>query len=323
MQSDDRVRTALEATAPARERFRYAVLTALSAAKAILAAGAGAEQARAELGPFAAGRIDPEQFAGLSVGRAIDAQARGIIAYAMQALEETAERSDASYIVRAKSGESLANRVGSALTLFGRAFSAARAIDEARHGHATRGALSRSYPFEQWTSIERLVTPPVVIVTDGAHFGASEIASYLDGGMHVCVVIEGACPPAPLARLVTPGTLVVQTSGTRGLDRFADYEGPAIAAIVPSGAAEFIHDPRRGRMPWQRIDLWQKPAEAPRSRIGATTSRQQREDLEQLLALATPPALPEGSFAGMASADDVANRLSEWLLNESGLGGQR
>ena len=323
MQSDDRVRTALEATAPSRERFRFAVHTALATAKAILASGAGADQAREELGPFAAGRIDVEQFAQLSAGRAIDAQARGIIAYAMQALEETAERPDASYIVRAKSGESLAMRMGIALTLFGRAFSAAHAIDDARHGRATRGSLSKAYPFEQWTSIERLVTPPLVIVSDGAHFSGAEIASYLDGGMHLCVVIEGACPPAPLARLVTPGTLVVQTSGKRGLDRFADHEGPSIAALVPEGAAEFIHDPRRGRMPWQRIELWQKPAEAPRTRIGATTSRQQREDLEQLLALATPPALPEGSFAGVSSADDVANRLSEWLLNESGLGGPR
>ena len=323
MQSDDRVRIALDATAMARERFRSVVHTTIAAAKAILTAGAGVDQARAELGPFAEGRIDAEQFAELSAGRAMDAQARGIVAYAMQALEEAADRVDSAYIVRAKSGESPAARVNAALTLFGRAFTAAHAIDDARHGRGTRGALSTSYPFEQWTSIERLVAPPLVIVSDGAHLGAAELASFLDGGMHICIVVEGGSAPAPLARLVTPGSLVLQTSSTKGLDRFAAYEGPAIAALMPAGAAEFIHDPQRGRMPWQRIELWQKPTDAPRTRLGPTTSRQQRDDLDQLLALATPPALPEGSFAGAASADDVAARLSDWLLTESGLGGQR
>lgn len=76
-------------------------------------------------------------------------------------------------------------------------------------------------------------------------------------------------------------------------------------------------------MPWQRIELWHRPDDAPRGRLGSATSRQQREDLEQLLALATPPTLPDGSMAGTGTADDIADRLSAWLLTESGLGGER
>lgn len=325
MPSDERVTMALKAVTPALQRFRSVVNTAHGVARTILAAGSGAEQSRAELGRFAEGRIDIDRFAELSSGTALDAEARGLIAYAAQVLEDTANLPDDAYVVRADSGESLASRVGTALTLFGRAFSAAHAIDRARHGRGATAMheLSLAYPFAKWSALERMVAPPIIAVVDGAHLSVAALGNYLDGGIHACLVVENGCPPAALARLITPGTLVVQTADARGLDRFASHEGPAIAALVPSSAAQFIHDPERGRMPWQRIELWHRPEEAPRGRLGSATTRQQRDDLEQLLALATPPTLPDGSLAGPATADDLADRLSSWLLAESGFGGER
>jgi hypothetical protein len=325
MPSDDRLPIALEAVAPALKRFRSVLSTAQGVARTILAAGSGAGQSRAELGRFAEGRIDTERFAELSAGTALDTDTRGLIVYAAQVLEDTAGLPDDAFVIRAESGESLAGRVGSALTLFGRAFSAAHAIDRARHGRgvAAMHELSLAYPFAKWSAVERMVAPPLVVVVDGAQLSVAALGNYLDGGAHVCLVVEGTCPPAALARLITPGTMVVQTADTRGLDRFASYEGPAIAALVAANAAQFIHDPGRGRMPWQRIELWHRPDDAPRGRLGSATARQQREDLEQLLALATPPTLPDGSLAGPATADDIADRLSAWLLTESGLGGAR
>ena len=71
---------------------------------------------------------------------------------------------------------------------------------------------------------------------------------------------------SPLARCITPGTLVLQTTDGTGLDRVAAFEGPAVAAVMPEGAAVFLHDPAAGREPWQRLTV-RGLGEVPRSAI--------------------------------------------------------
>jgi hypothetical protein len=147
------------------------------------------------------------------------------------------------------------------------------------------------------------------------------LAHLMDGSMHVVFVVRGACAPAPLVRLITPGTLVLQTRDATGLNRFGAYDGPAIAALVAENAATFIHDPERGAELWQRIKVWNRPTVESRRSIGGISPRQQRDELAQLNAMSEQPAfstIPIDALAP-AGAGDPSDRLASWLLAQSGL----
>ena len=326
MPSDDRLRLALAAIEANIAAYRSAISVAAERVRAMLAVGGGADRARIELGALGAMRIDPLRFAELSRGAALDASTREVIGQASEILRAIGELPDSAFVVTVPSGERASMCISNALANFGRAFVAARIAELARGGHfdaAKRAELELAYGPDRWTSGERSSAPPIVAVVNGADLHAADLSELLDGAQHVLLVIEGPCAPAPLVRSITPGTFVLQTGDDRGLDRFRDFRGPAIAALVDAGAAWFAHDPARGHAAWQRLEIWQQPASMTRKRVGGLTARQQNEELAQLAALAAQPTLSPSRLGDFVPAGaDSVDRLADWLLTESGLGGR-
>jgi hypothetical protein len=105
------------------------------------------------------------------------------------------------------------------------------------------------------------------------------------------------------------------------LERFSSFEGPAVAALVPESAAQFVHDPARGKNAWQRVELISVPEKPPKQRVGGKSVRQQKEELEQLLSLAKGPV--EGAAtevtAGASAEGSPVDKLAAWLLNQADL----
>jgi hypothetical protein len=323
MPSDDRLRLALDAVSGQIATFRSAVTVAAERVRAMLAVGGGAERARVELGSLGAARIDVTRFAELSRGVAIDASTRELVAQAADILGAIADVPESAFVVPVPAGERAAERITNVLTEFGRAFGAVRAVDLVRSGRfaaVKREDLSLAYRPDRWTSAERSAAPPIVAVVNGADIHAGELAELLDGSQHLVLVVEGACPPASLVRLITPNTFVLQTADGRGLDRFRDYRGPAVAAFVDDEAACFSHDPTRGGASWQRLEIWRQPALLPRKRIDGSSSRQQAEEVGQLAVLAARPEYSASKLGDLVpTGTESVDRLTEWLLVESGL----
>jgi hypothetical protein len=159
---------------------------------------------------------------------------------------------------------------------------------------------------------------------NGADVRAGGLAEFLDGGVHIVLIVDGPCAPAPLVRLVTPGTVVVQTTDATGVDLFSKFEGPSVLAFVPSSAACFVHDPDGGRAAWQRLRIWSRPTTWPRHALGGSSAWQQTEELRQLDALAERPSLEGAPVESLVptGSGDPADRLASWLLDASGLGAQ-
>lgn len=325
MPSDDRVVRAREAIARPLAVYRSAVLGALDRVRRLLASNDGTSRVTNELGMFARQRIDIERFAALSHGTVLDAAARTGISLAAGVLEEISSLPDDAFVIDLRYGGPLDLVVSSALADFGRAFGAARAAELFRTGRyrpADHDVLTLAWVFRHWSQQERRQSPPLVVTLDGGDLHPAKLASFLDGSSHIILVVQGECAPASLVRLITPGTLVLQTSDDTGLDRFAAFSGPAIAALVPENAAHFIHDPDRGRAAWQRVRVWGRPTTDPRKSLAGISIHQQREELRQLDVLAERPSLPTTTVDALAPAGDgdPGERLATWLLDHSGLG---
>jgi len=144
------------------------------------------------------------------------------------------------------------------------------------------------------------------------------------GGQKIVLVVEGECAPAPLSRLITPTTLVIQTDADDGLEPLARWSGAAVAAWVPASAARFVHDPAGGVDPWRRLTVHYMP-EPPRHAVGGLSPGQQAEDLRQLAVLAAhaPAAQLAGVTPGPAAppppTGDPVDRLAAWLLQQANL----
>jgi hypothetical protein len=101
------------------------------------------------------------------------------------------------------------------------------------------------------------------------------------------------------------------------------WEGPGVAALVHPAAARFVHDPRAGRTPAERLWVAYLPAEPPRRAIDGISAAQQAEELALLQALAQPaPPAPSvvaatPSAAPEAQAADPAAQLAAWLLAQA------
>jgi hypothetical protein len=324
MQSDERLSRARAAIARSLAAFRSAVVSSLERVRTVLTSVTTAPRAELELGPFARGRVDAERFATLARGTVLDAAARARVNHAAGVLEELATLNDDAFVVDLRSGGPLDLVVSSTLATLGRAFGAAATADLVRT-HRYRATdhdlLTIAWGFEHWSRDDRRHAPPLVVAVDAEDLRPEKLAHLMDGAFHVVLVVRGACTPAPLVRLITPGTLVLQTADATGLDRFAAYDGPAIAALVLDGAACFIHDPERGPALWQRLTIWNRPATESRKSIAGISPRQQREELLQLNALAEQPVLSTTPIDALApnGAGDPAERLTSWLLAQSGL----
>jgi len=302
--------------------------------------------AGAELGAFAAGRMDAERFVSL-VSRPDDLDSITVdrIQNAYETLSGLLKEKDALLRADVAPGGSLRDTVAQALAHIGRAFGAARVVDLSRTGRyrpADHDAYARAFHFESWSKTERGNTPPLIVHVDGADLHAGGLLEFLDGILKIVLVVRGAAPPAPLVHLVSPRTFVLQTGDETELTRFAAFEGTGVAALMPAGAARFVHDPDGGSSLWERVVIDSLP-KVPRTAVGAHSVRQQAQELAQLETLAArPPAPevpatappPEGVVIGGVVAEGVSpkgkvtdappavtadpvDKLAAWLLNQA------
>lgn len=113
---------------------------------------------------------------------------------------------------------------------------------------------------------------------------------------------------------------MLQTTKLETLQSALRAGGPAIAALVPEGAAEFIHIPDPKLPLHQRLTVSFVPS-ARRKAIDAWSSWQQEQELEQLLQLAAPPLVASGGDGNgkSPSSSDPVDRLANWLLTQANL----
>lgn len=334
MRSEARVRLALDSVAGPARAFRAALAGSAEEVRSYLSTYHSSWESRvaaaaAELGPLAAGRIDPARFAALFLepGAAVDATTVTAIERALETLAGLARRGDDLLHVSVPTGGSLYAAVSEAMAEIGRGFAAARAVAHLRAGGSGNGervaetsASLGPLPFSRWNRNERRLAPPLVVDVDGADLRAAALAEFMDGRQRILLVVEGECPPVPLVRLIAPGTFVLQTHDGSGLDRLAAWQGPGIAALVPECAVQFVHDPAAGAAPWERLQILSVPERPPRRPVAGLSVAQQVEEMDLLLqSLAARPAgaPAAASPAGAAAATaDPADRLASWLLSQ-------
>jgi hypothetical protein len=153
----------------------------------------------------------------------------------------------------------------------------------------------------------------------GADLRVGGLEEVLQGMQKLVLLVEGDCPPAALVRLVTPGVFVLQTTDPMELAQLATTSGPGIAALLPEGAARFVHEPRRqgrGQLAAQYL-----PSEHGRA-IGRIGSFQQAEEvrwLRQLAEDATAASERVESAPAVAAVVDPGDRLAAYLLRQTEL----
>lgn len=315
------------ALARSREAFRSALAATVEQVRGFLSAerarGSAGDGAAAELGGFAAGRIDPARFDALfSRSRSVDAATLERIEAVHAELSALSQSGDALLEAEVPAGGTLRDSVAAVLAGVGRVFAAARAFEALRGGRFREAEHGDGLPYERWSRAERLLAPPVAVRVPGRGLRAEALAEFLDGAQKIVLDVRGDCPLAPLVRLVTPGVFVLQTADGTGLDRFAQWAGPGVAALVPEGSARFAHDPAGGPRPFERTTI----GFLPEARAGAGRSAsEQAEERRQLEALAARPPEPAAAPAPAAAplavpAGDPADRLAAWLLSHAELG---
>jgi hypothetical protein len=324
MPSDPRVQPALAALERPIAAYRSVLASARERARTVLSTNGSADRARLELGAFGGSRIDAARFAELRHGVTLEPSSRSRLLRAGEVLQELADAGDDMFVVDVPPGDSLRVVVAHAFGSLGRAFGAADVVELVRSGlyePERHEWILDAYPFERWSRAEREHAPPLIVTVDGADLRAGALAELLDVGMRLVLIVRGRSTPAPLVRLVTPGTLVIQTREIEAVRRVAAAIGPAIAALFETEAALFTHDPLGGGALWQRLTIVYRPSVSPTKSIGGVSPRQQREELAQLDALAARPAIPSGPVGAVVPAGDgdPADRLADWLLAESGL----
>ncbi len=344
MQSDDPAASALAAVRGRAEAFLAAITITTDELRGYLqehrvASDSGSQRATAALGVFASGVVNADRFSRLvrseEPATAPPAEA---IESALRVLDELASRADNLVRVHVPAGGDLVAAVESSFADAGRAFGAARVAKLSRSGlydAAQHARLLESFPYRLWSHAERELAPPLVIELRGEDLVPAGLAAYLDGKTCLVLVIDGPAPPAALARLIAPGVFVMQTADVESLARLAEASGPAIAGVVPSGAAQFVHATSAPDA-LGTVEVIETPSADPRRPVGVVSVFQQVQDL-RLLALfaaqpgappvaesAPPPVEPEalpsegsggnGAAAPAPAAVDPVGVLANWLL---------
>ncbi len=324
MPFDELRRRALDALEDRREAYHSAVATAVDEVRSLLDAqkaptGGKGSRAAAELGAFAAGRIDPERFGSLfSEQESLDADAVHRIETALEILTEIMETGDELYTAKVRSGGDLRDTVRDALARSGRAFGAGRAVERARSG-GEAVTYEGGFAPTLWNRAERTVAPPLVVELEGADLRPAGLADYLEGGQVIVLLVKKPAPPAALARLVTPGTLVVQAPDGAGLDALKDWAGPAIVAVLPEGAATFRYVPDDKGAGDLTVDS--VPEADPKAVGGLSAARQEAElALLKLLDGAVAGRVVAAAGDGAAAADPT-DKLAAWLLRQATIPG--
>lgn len=325
MPSDERVVSALSALRPAIGRYRLAASDTLERARAMLAFEPGPSLTRAALGAFADGRIDPERFALVSSGAdPLDVTGREVVEHIVELLEDILGASDDQFFVPVGQAGGAAEAIRARLAGLGTAHAAVRILDLVKrqsYDLLRHGSPSDGYPFERWTAAERALAPPLVVRLDGSVLDALELAPLIDGCVRLVFIVDGPAAPAPLARLVSPGALIAQVEDASLLAGLAEFDGPAVIAVMQGQEARFVHDPRAGSAPWKRIRVDRMPTVPPRKTLGSRSAWQQRDDLAHLKALVEPPSLAHSAAGAGNGHADPTDRLTAWLIEQSGQAG--
>ena len=340
MPSDARTLRALDALAEHRERYRSAVAAAHDQMAGYLAAHRARTQGYAqiaarELGRFAAGRIDTERFGAVfAETQALSTETTERIERLVGVLAELLAEGDELFLADVPSGGNLRDVVDGAIARAGRVFGAVlafQALKSGTHRPERHDADILAFPFARWNRSERLLSMPLVVEVDGADLRADALAEYLDGRSAIVLVVRGQSAPAPLVRLITPGTLVVQETDVASLKMLRGHDGPAIVALGPPEAARFVHEPRQGRPMSERLAVSHVPADAPKKPLGTQSIWQQQQALAQLLELrelgSTATAVVASTNAApairSASPDTPSvDSLASWMLAEAGFGAE-
>jgi len=354
MPSDPRAVQALDALAKTIEAFRSTLANTSEQIRLLISTrvernGAVEETARAELGEFASGRIDPERMAKLLSKVEPPAIEHGdLVIRALAVCHELLAQRENLFRVVVEEGDDLRVAVGRALAEIGKAFAVTRIVElvvQDQYRASEHAELLDGHPFEHWSRAERRVDLALVVCVAGRDLRIGGLADFLDRSFKLVLVVDGDAPPAPLVRLITPGVLVMQTADPGELEWIARHDGPGVVALVPDTAAQFRHDPDGGPALADRMVVTQLPEKKPR-RLGITSAFQQRQDLKQLAALAAAPntslhsdapappvetreagrpgvasavevPVVEGPAAGLSA--DAADKLSAWLLEHADL----
>ena len=335
--TDERASRAQEVLAKAREDFHSALVATSEELRGLLDAGGASEEARAErtaaeLGSFAVGRIDIERFSSFEeTGEPVAVTEAPRLEAAFRTLLSLLERGTDLYHIKVEPGSDLRDAVSNGLGRAGRAFGAARTVELSRSGNydeAMHGGWMDSFPPDLWSRREKQLAPPLVVEIDGTDLRPGGLADFMDGEQKIVLVVRGSAPPAALARLITPGLMVLQTEDAADLTSVAETEGPAIAALVTGDACRFVHLPAvdggRGRLTVQHM-----PTEEPKRPLGGISAFQQVEGMRHLAALAAgwglsaPEATaPSGDGASApAPAASAADTLAAWILRQADISG--
>ncbi len=348
MPSDERTTRALAAVAGARDAFRSSIAMTVEEVRGLKRTLGAPRETRgaavaSELGTFADGRIDTGRFADLLVeSHHVEPFELTHVDRALEVLASIQSRGEEAFRLELEPGAPAAVAVAEALGSLGRAFGAARVIERVRDGRykVHDAELLEAFPFERWNRAERAIAPPLVVELDGADLRLGGVADFLDGSVKLVFVVRGDSPPAPLARLITPGVLVIQTDDPEGLAPLSDFPGSAVAALVPESAARFIHRPAADGRP-ASLEVDRLPEPDPRRMLGGLTPFQQGEELRQLAFLAQAHGAATGAAATVAApareapseragadvaeapqaaaASDPAGALAAWLLRQADL----
>lgn len=289
------------------------------------------EQALMELGPFAIGRIDPDKFSlFLGSNEELGDEAEGVLDRAEQILTEYSTSRDFHKVV-VESGGDLRDSVKDALDHVGQVFGASRAVELARSGlfdAEQHNHFLGHLPFRKWNRAERQLAPPLVVEVEPDDLLPAGLGEFLDGQVQIVLVVKGMTTAAPLARLITPGTYVVQTTNPEDLAGLAVSPHPGVALLFDEerpGQARFVHDPDAGGSPGARIKVQHMPERADVGR--GRRAPIWLEELDHLETLARRPAPAAASEDGvdvdMPAGEEAtsADQLAAWLLTQTDLEG--
>jgi len=319
MASDERKQIALDAIGSQAELFRSAVAAAADQVRGLLVGtGNVAEDQSVALGKFAQGRVDFDRFASFAPRAArIDAEAETPIRAAQDVLKSLLAQGDELFVLQVEEGKNLSCQIRRKLASIGRVFAAARVIDLAKRGQhkEEHAAMLEDFPFTKWNSSERALAPGLVVELSGADFKPSTIVPFLDVNTKFVFIVEGDAPAAALSRVISPAVFVQQEIGDAALDAFSEFDGMAVAAMLPADAVSFVHDPSAGETSYERFVSLEFPKEVRKRAIGGISAAQQAQDYALLESLSLVP-VPTGD-----AASDPAGKLSAWLLSQSDLSG--
>jgi hypothetical protein len=354
--SDPRIQQALDALSEPMEGFRSMLANTSEQIRLLINTrvehnGSSVDVARAELGEFAAGRIDAGRMAKLLSQVEPPAIEHGdVVSRALDVSNELLARRENLFRVVVEEGDDLHEVMGRSLAEIGRAFAVTRIVElvtRNQYDASEHDSLLDGHPYERWSRSERKVDLGLVVCCDGHDLRVGGLANYLDRSMKIVLVVRGEAPPAPLVRLITPKVLVVQTVDPVDLEFITRYDGAGVLALMPETAARFRHDPVGGPELADRMVVTQLPDTKPHN-LGKSSAFQQRQELAQLEALAAAPSVSKRSAApapavesraipsppseratdsppievpAAAKSSDAVDKLSAWLLEHADLTG--